>query len=329
LQPGGFPFVRLRPLILQTPPARSRPIPSLKALLEPIDQAPLGSGPALFLEYARRGRPQGWWYPLVIVLGLALAFVMGVALLLGLRLAHVLTPQTVSAMQDPGSTGPYFSLVAITFGAVLLGFWAASLLLQGKRFGDLLGYWRWSHVALGFAVWFVVLVFGALADFLLHPSGFTFTAGAQTPLFVLTVAPALALQTFTEEFLFRGVITQGLARAFKRPWIVCLISGLVFGSAHIPNGPFQAATATAFGMILAFMAIRTGGLGLGWGLHLVNNLFGGIVIISSSDVFKGAHGLLRQDTPGLDAFDFGFGVAAMLVAAWFLLWRTQRAAGRA
>jgi membrane protease YdiL (CAAX protease family) len=248
---------------------------------------------------------------------------MGLALGLGvvLTLAHVLTPQVIHGLQDPRQTTPYFSMVAVTFGLLLFGFWAAARLLQGKRFGDLVGRWSWSLVALGFGVWCVVLVLGALADFLLHPAGFTFTAGAQTPLYVLTVAPALAIQTFAEEFVFRGVITQGLVRAFKRPWIACLISGLVFGSAHIPNGPFQAASATAFGMVLAFLAIRTGGLALGWGLHLANNLFGGIVVVSAGDVFNGAHGLFRQDTPGLNAFDFVFAVVALLAASWVLLRR--------
>jgi hypothetical protein len=69
------------------------------------------------------------------------------------------------------------------------------------------------------------------------------------------------------------------------------------------------------------MAIRTGGLALGWGLHLANNLFGGIVVVSTGDVFKGAHGLFQQSTPGLDVFDFVFAVAALLLGAWFLLRR--------
>jgi membrane protease YdiL (CAAX protease family) len=256
-----------------------------------------------------------------ILAALVLFAALGLGLGVGLTLAHVLQPALLRALQDPRQTVPYFATVGIAFGLLLLGFWAASRLVQGKRFGDLLGRWRWSLVALGFGVWLVVLVLGALADLLIRPAGFTFSADARTPLFVLTVAPALALQTFTEEVVFRGVVTQGLARAFRRPWAVCLVSGLVFGAAHIPNGPLQAASATVFGVVLAIMALETGGLALGWGLHLANNLFGGIVVVSSSDVFNGAHGLFRQDTPGLNGFDFAFSVAALLLAAWFMLRR--------
>lgn len=293
----------------------------LSDLLTPIDQAPPQSGRAVYLSHARRGRPGAWRYFAVVVAALMLAMALAGTLGVGLALTHVLTPALVAAMQDPRQTAPYFATVAVTFGLLLIGFWAAGRLIQGKRLGDVVGRWRWRHAGLGFCVWLAVLTVGALADFALHPAGFSVSANDRTPLFVLTVAPALAIQTFTEEFVFRGVITQGLARFLKRPAAICLASGILFGAAHIPNGPVQAATATIFGVVLAFVAIETGGLALGWGLHLVNNLFGGIVVVSTGDVFNGAHGLFRQNTPGLNGFDFAFSVAALILAAWFLLRR--------
>ena len=289
----------------------------LSDLIQPIDQAPPQSGPALYLAFARRGRPGGWWYPLVILAGLLLWFVLGVAIMLALGLSRVV-PMDAKTLQDPRQTGPYFTLVTVVFGALVLGFWAACRVIQGKRFGDIVGRWRWSLVAKGFGVWFVVVALNVLADFLLHPKGFSVSPDIHAPLFVLWVAPALAVQTFAEEFIFRGIITQGLARAFKRPWLVCVLSGLIFGSAHIPNGPIQAVSATILGMVLTFLALETGGLALGWGLHLVNNLFAGIVVVSSGDVFKGAHALFYQNTPGLDGFDLVFGVVSLLVTLWVL-----------
>ena len=297
----------------------------LADLVTPIGQAPPQSGPALFLAYARRGKPGGWRYPVVILVGLGLTMLLGVALGTLLIVARVL-PSDAKALQDPRQTGPYFGLVMIVFGCLLLGYWAASRLIQGKRFSDIVGRWRWGLVARGFGLWAVVLILDALADFLLRPQGFTLSPDFRAPRFMLWVAPALAVQTFAEEFLFRGVITQGLVRALKRPWAACLVSGLVFGSAHIPNGALSAASATILGTVLAFMAIETGGLALGWGLHLVNNLFAGIVVVSSSDVFNGAHALFYQNTPGLDGFDLAFTVAAMLAAAWLLLRRSGPAA---
>jgi uncharacterized protein len=296
-------------------------MPSLSDLTTPIDRAPPQSGPALFLEYARRGRPGWWLYPVVIVLGMVLMMAIGIGLGTALLVTHVLKPDDLRGLQDPRQTARYFSMIGATFGLLLLGYWAASRLIQGKRFGDIVGRWRWDFVAKGFGLWAVILILNTLADFLMHPAGFSLSPDIRAPQFMLWVAPALAVQTFAEEFVFRGVITQGLVRAIKRPWIVCLVSGLVFGSMHIPNGLPQAVSATAFGVVLAFLAIRTGGLALGWGLHLVNNLFGGMVVVSSGDVFNGAHGLFHQNTPGLDSFDVVYTVAALLLAAWFLLRR--------
>jgi uncharacterized membrane protein (DUF4010 family) len=85
----------------------------------------------------------------VILLALVLFAAAAMALGLALTLAHVLRPDTVGALQDPRRTAPYFATVATTFGLLLLGFWAASRLLQGKRFGDLVGRWRWRLTALG------------------------------------------------------------------------------------------------------------------------------------------------------------------------------------
>jgi membrane protease YdiL (CAAX protease family) len=234
-------------------------------------------------------------------------------------------PLDAKALSDPRQTAPYFTMVTVTFGVVLLGVWAAARLIQGKSFGDIVGRWRWGLVAKGFGVWLVVVVLSVLADFLLRPQGFTPSPDLRAPGFILWVAPALAIQTFAEEFVFRGVITQGLVRAFKRPWVACLVSGLIFGAAHIPNGAPSAISATVLGVVLAYMALETGGLALGWGLHLVNNLFAGIVVVSSSDVFHGAHGLIYQNTPGLEGFDVAFNVAAPLAVAWLLL---RRPAGR-
>jgi membrane protease YdiL (CAAX protease family) len=294
----------------------------LSDLIEPIDRAPPQSGPAIFLTYARKGRPSGWLYPVVILVGLVLSVVLGAVVVgVGLAVTGNLKPDTINALQDPRHSGPFFTLIAATFGAMLFSFWGASRLIQGKRFADIVGRWRWGLVAKGFGLWFVVVTLSVLVDFLLRPQGFSVSPYTRSPLFVLWVAPALALQTFTEEFIFRGVITQGLVRAFKQPWLVCLLSGLVFGSAHIFNGPVQAVSATILGVVLAYLALETGGLALGWGLHLVNNLFAGIVVVSTGDVFKGAPALFYQNTPGLEGVDLAFNVVAPVVAAWLLLRR--------
>jgi membrane protease YdiL (CAAX protease family) len=131
----------------------------------------------------------------------------------------------------------------------------------------------------------------------------------------LVAVGALAIQTFAEEFVFRGYLTQGLLLATRRRVPTALISGLLFGALHIPNGAPQAASATLFGIVLALIAIRSGGIAFTYGLHLANNLFGAVVVVSASDAFHGSPGFFTQDAPGLLWWDAAFGGVALVAVA--------------
>ena len=107
----------------------------------------------------------------------------------------------------------------------------------------------------------------------------------------------LSAQTFAEEFIFRGYLTRGdfLSRP-KVPLAAALISGFLFGAMHVPNGAPQAVSAACFGIATSLIAVRTGGIAFTFGLHLTNNLFGAVVLVSADDVFLGSPGLISQNT---------------------------------
>jgi membrane protease YdiL (CAAX protease family) len=132
----------------------------------------------------------------------------------------------------------------------------------------------------------------------------------------LAAAAGLLVQTFCEEFFFRGLITQGLLLWLKRPWPAAIVSGLLFGALHIANGPQQALNAVAFGIVCSMLAIRTGGIAFTWGLHLANNYFGAVVVVSAGDVFKGSPGLFTQNTPQLMWWDLSLAVLALALFLW-------------
>ena len=119
------------------------------------------------------------------------------------------------------------------------------------------------------------------------------------------------MQTFAEEFVFRGYATQALLLATRRVPLAALLSGLLFGAMHIPNGAPQAVGATIFGVVLSLIAIRTGGIAFTSGLHLANNLFGAVVVASSNDAFHGAPALFSQNTPQLMWWDTAVGALAL------------------
>lgn len=264
-----------------------------------------------YLDYARRGANDWWRYPVALVLGVILTIVFGGLVIAIGELAHLLPPDFAEQVQHPDRPAMFFGVTAAIFGLLVLGFALAIRWLHRKRALDVLGAWSWRGYGRGFAIWAVVVVVTTLIDFAIAPSGFKFTGGpAVGPLAVMALL-GLSIQTFAEEYLFRGYITQGLMLAIRRPWPAAVVSGLLFGAMHIPNGVPQAVSATLFGVILALIAIRTGGIAFGAGLHLANNLFAAVVLVSGGDVFRGSPGLFAQDTPQLMWWDVGVSSLAL------------------
>ena len=271
---------------------------------------------AAYLDYARRGLNAWWRYLLTIVVALVLWVVLDVAIVLALTLSRLMPAGIAAEMTKPSHPVVFFSANGLVFATVIAGFVIAMRLIQRKRFGDVIGAWRWSRFGAGFCIWTACLVATTLADFLLRPGGFRWSASGATAALAVSALVGLGVQTFAEEFVFRGYLTQGLLLATKRPLVASVLSGLVFGALHIPNGIPQALNAVLFGVVAALIAIRTGGIAFTYGLHLINNLFGAVVVVSASDVFNGSPGLITQSTPGLVWWDLIAGVAVLAVPLW-------------
>ena len=166
-------------------------------------------------------------------------------------------------------------------------------------------------------MWSIVQSGITLIDFGIAPGGFRVTLGHGTLLLAVTALIALAVQTFAEEFVFRGWLTQGLLLLLKRPLAAALSSGVLFGALHLWNGAPQATEAFIFGTLYALIAIRTGGIALPFGLHLANNYFDAVVAVSAGDVFRGCPGILLQNTPQLLWSDIALSAAALAFVLCF------------
>jgi hypothetical protein len=270
-----------------------------------------------FLELAARGRTAWWRYLLTLVaapLAWTVAIVAGFVVLILARLDPM---RLARDLTRPTDIAVFFGGTAVIFGLLLAAFVLAIRLIHGKRFGDITGPWDWRLTLRGAAVWLVVCVLLGLGDFLIEPRGFSITAGAATATLALWAAPSLILQTFTEEFVFRGYLTQGLFLATRRPLASAVASGLLFAALHIPNGWPQAASAAAFGAVTALIAIRTGSIAFSFGLHVVNNLFGAVILVSANDVFRGVPALFTQATPNLMWLDAAVPLAGWIAVLWF------------
>jgi len=279
-----------------------------------------------YLDYAQRGENAWWRYLVGTALALALAAGLGVVVVVVLQLSHIVSSDLANQVQRADQPG-FYPFNGAVFAIVLIAFWLAARLVHKKRFGDLVGHWTWRKFAAGFAIWVVLQAVAALVDFAIAPQGFSVTASGATAKAALIIVPALAAQTFAEEFVFRGYLTQGVLALTRRPMVTALVSGLLFGAVHIPNGPAQAVNATIFGIVMAMIAIRTGGIAFTFGLHLANNLFVAIVLVSARDAFRGSPGLFTQDTPGLIWWDAVMGSGILILLGAAIVWREKRALG--
>jgi len=255
------------------------------------------------LNYARRGRTAWWLYPLTVGSALVVWLALMAVAATMLVLTHRLPPDYAQQLTHPSRPAVFLGANGVMFAGLLAGFWLAARLVQKKRFMDIVGAWSWRLFGLGAAAWTAAVIAMTLLDLAIAPSGFRITASGATLWLAAWSVAALAPQTFAEEFIFRGFVTQGLLLAFKRPAPAAVLSGLMFGAVHIPNGWPQAASATAFGILAALLAIRFAGIAFTFGLHLVNNLFGAIVVVSQTDVFRGMPGIFSQATPRLMWWD--------------------------
>lgn len=272
-----------------------------------------------YLQFAARGRNEWWRYAASLVLACGLAFLALLAGSMILAALRLLPLNVAAQMSQPSNPPAFFLGIAATFGALAGGLMATAALIQRKSPGDVIGRWQWRLFVWGLIGWLAVQGVLTLIDVAIAPRGFSFSAGPGTAALAGWALAGLLVQTFAEEFIFRGFVTQGTLLWFKRPLPAAIVSGLLFGSLHVLNGWPQAINAAMFGIVCSLIAIRTGGIALSYGIHLANNYFGAVVVVSASDVFKGTPGLFTQNTPSLLWWDLGVAVAALLILAWFVL----------
>ena len=151
---------------------------------------------------------------------------------------------------------------------------------RGSGFFNGLLVGMYPLVLIGYSL-YTKLMFGMPEDGQLQPAFSIFS-------FFLS----MALVGVAEEFIFRGVIAQSLLERFGTGragvWKACLLSGLLFGAAHLTNllssAPFgvlmQCVFAASLGTLFAAIYFRTGNLWVTVFLHgamdIASMLVGGL-----------------------------------------------------
>ncbi len=243
-----------------------------------------------------------WWRPVVgLVLLLAGMLVVVPVLLLPVLLIGTAVESGASSAQAYGdAVTASLSLEEVTvsgllwlnlvLGGMVLWTWLLVRVLHQLRPRWLASVrprirWRFFVACLGLSV--VALVAQVVVSTLV-PAGGDPSVGAdvnpitgQTVALILVVVLTTPLQAAGEEYAFRGYLLQAVGSLSRRGWVALLVSAVLFAMAHGLQNPPLFFDRFMFGLIAAWLVIRTGGLEAGIALHVLNNLlaFGGAILL--------------------------------------------------
>ncbi|UBU12214.1 CPBP family intramembrane glutamic endopeptidase [Nonomuraea gerenzanensis] len=210
---------------------------------------------------------------------LAVGIVVVILFMLGTELFGL--PEAVDPETGlPRGNAYGLAMTLLSIAPVLLVVWGTTALVQRRRPGTLssvVGRLRWSWMARCAAVAVLALVLGQVAQWLAlsvsgQDSGMFGWAGwsAFLPL-IIVILLLVPFQAAAEEYVFRGWFMQAVGAHVRNPVWSILIGSALFASLH---GYSWAGLVDvfAFGAVMAWLAVRTGGLEAPIALHVVNNV---------------------------------------------------------
>lgn len=91
--------------------------------------------------------------------------------------------------------------------------------------------------------------------------------------FLVVIVLIGPFQAAAEEFFFRGYLLQALGSLVSTPWFGVVTSALVFALFHGTQNAALFVSRFAFGLVVGWLVLRTGGLEAAIAAHVVNNTF--------------------------------------------------------
>ena len=273
-----------------------------------------------------------WWHPLTTAaLTVVLFFVLTLLAAGALAVAGIFVPgvagtvdRAVSAKSDLGDPGQ----LAVLLGGVCLLWPAAALGVRwgGRRsagtLSSVMGRLRWRYfpkplvlaAGLFVAVNAVSLLVPESSGL---PAGTTAgaTSGAGTGnvwLLLLVVLALVPVQATAEEYVFRGLLMQGIGSWLRHPAFAILLPVPLFVLGH-GYGLVGQIDVAVFALAAGWITWRTGGLEAAIALHVINNV--GVFALGAA----GLGDLNATDLPlAALPFSLAFTLAyALIVVRWF------------
>lgn len=226
-----------------------------------------------------------WWRPLVGTLLVAAGFlVVGITVVLvGAFVGAVIgVPPATDGTALSGE--PLFDLTVLllSIALVLPVVFGVALLVQRRPPGTLssvAGRLRWGWLWICMAAALVSVVAGHIVIALASVTtagegaeGLYGWVGWETfaPALVITVL-LVPLQAAAEEYIFRGWLIQAFGAYLRTPWPGIVLGAAGFTALHAYTG-WGILDVFAFGLVMGWLTVRTGGLEAAIAIHVVNNV---------------------------------------------------------
>ena len=180
----------------------------------------------------------------------------------------------------------------LTLAAMILWTWGLIRVLHQMRprwLSSVVPKLRWTFLLICLGLSVVALIASFVVS-LLVPTDQAPQSTELNPLNGTTVALALIvlfttpLQAAGEEYAFRGYLMQAVGSLTRSKWVAILVSATLFAIAHGLQNPPLFFDRFMFGLIAAWLVVRTGGLEAGIALHVFNNYLAFGLAIAIGDI---------------------------------------------
>jgi uncharacterized protein len=293
-----------------------------------------------FIALANSGRNDWWRYALSLALILFMWLIVGSVPFALVVLANHGMP--FAWQGEPAVPGPlsgfdpiltFYVPVAFSFIALLAGIIISVKFIHGRALHTLItpaARINPKRIMAGFGIFLAFNIIANAVSFILEPSAFSMTL---EPMRLLLFAPIYllltAIQTTTEEMLFRGYLLQGFGKTLKRPVFSAFLSSFIFMLVHLGNpemsNGFMLASAYYFcvGFWLCLVTLKDGTNELAIGGHAANNMF--ILILNyKSSALEMVPSVFKMTETGASDMALSLGLFIIMgAAAYFLLFRAS------
>ncbi len=262
-----------------------------------------------FLEIGRTGKNQAWRYLVgIIIVIVGGYFLIGqvpltIVALWAISKGYVnkFDPDLNTKILNPEiihvDANLFLILELFIFVAAMFALWIVITKLHRKKFTSVITSApkiRWKRFAITAFSWMILCFVGQLISMKMYPDNYSVVFNLKPFLLTLLIAVIfLPIQTWWEEFFFRGYIFQGIGLLTKNAILPILITGFLFAGIHMFNPEVSAYGVMAMfpaylipGICLAIMASLDEGLESAMGMHFANNLFGTFAVTSSSSAIQ-------------------------------------------